>query len=78
MALETRTVLSQDLQPGDRLLSAALGGTWGVRVTSVRVYPDGVAVLLGTDCVRLEWNEVCAVERHALGTVAQLRAQVGG
>ena len=78
MAMIETACLSQDLLPGDRLLSAAWGGEWDVTVMEVHPYPDGVAVVIGRDVLRLLRDEVCSVRRYALSAEQQLRAQVRG
>jgi hypothetical protein len=61
----TMTVLSQDLRPGDVLISAALGGAWNATLTRVSIHPRGVEVGFGTDNIQLHLNEVCQVRRSA-------------
>lgn len=61
----TTTALAQDLQPGDVLVSAALGGTvWNVKLTRVSVSPRDVLAVAGGHALRLGLHEVCEVRRR--------------
>lgn len=61
MTATTTTVLARNLQVGDVLVSAALGGVWNATIMGLRPMGLEVLIRLTDETVCLERNEVCEV-----------------